>query len=126
MTLKKNKKGITYFFDSICYYITVFVLNTTEHILHFIRIVLSKTGFVLSVKALVLRFGPKLNSISMILREGFQKKANYPHFVDKRLTPPPLSTSAEVNNIHTKELFHPLSGIPLHPLLALIHFYQNL
>ena len=40
------------------------------------------------------------------IREGFktkQKKVNYPHFVDKRITPPPLSTSAEVNNIHSKE-----------------------
>ena len=40
----------------------------------------------------------------MHLRERFNKKtANYPHFVDKHFTPPPLSTSAEVNNIHTKE-----------------------
>ena len=58
------------------------------------------------------------------LREGFQKKtANYPYFVDKRLTPPPLSTSAKVNNIHTKEFFYPHSGTPP---LALIHIYQNL
>ena len=43
------------------------------------------------------------------LGKGSKKKtANYPHFVDKRLTPfPPLSTSAEVNNIHTKEFFYP-------------------
>ena len=32
-----------------------------------------------------------------------KKTANYPLFVDKRFTPPPLSTSAGVNNNHTKE-----------------------
>ena len=37
-----------------------------------------------------------------------KKTVNYPHFVDKRLTPlPPLSTSAKVNNFHTKEFFYP-------------------
>ena len=39
------------------------------------------------------------------------------------LPPPPLSTSAKVNNIHTKEFFYPHS---VTPPLALIHFYQNL
>ena len=36
---------------------------------------------------------------------------------------PPLSTSAGVNNIHTKEFFYPLLLTP--PPLALIHFYQH-
>ena len=60
-----------------------------------------------------------------MVREGLKKKpANYPHFVDKRLTPPPLSMSAEVNNIDTKEFFYPHLGTS--PLsLALIHVYQN-
>ena len=47
---------------------------------------------------------------SKSIREEFKKKANYPHFVDKRFTPPPLSTSAEVNNIHTKD-FHQLGPL---------------
>ena len=53
-----------------------------------------------------------------------KKTANYPDFVDKRLTPPPFSTLAEVNNIHPKEFFIPIS-LPPPPLpSALIHFYQ--
>ena len=68
--------------------------------------------------------GSNFRPISHQVREGFNNKKteNYPHFVDKRLTPPPLSTSAKVNNIHTKEFFDPHSGT--HPL-ALIHFFQN-
>ena len=61
-----------------------------------------------------------------MVREGFknkQKTANYPHFVDKRQNPPPLSTLAKANNIHTKEFF--LIHIRAPPPLALIHFHQN-
>ena len=47
-------------------------------------------------------------------REGLRKKANYQHFVDKRLTPP-LSTSAE--GIFLSTLVDP-------PPSALIHWYQ--
>ena len=55
------------------------------------------------------------------LGKGSKKKpANYPHFVDKRLTPPPLSTSAEVNNIHTKEFCYPHSVTPPLPLSTFI------
>ena len=32
--------------------------------------------------------------------------------MDKRLTPPPLSTSARVNNIHTKQFFLSTFGDP--------------
>ena len=45
------------------------------------------------------------NKLHVCTKGRVEKKANYPHFVDKYLTPPPLSTSAEVNNIHNKECF---------------------
>ena len=44
------------------------------------------------------------------LGKGAKKTANYPLFVDKRLTPPPSSTSAKVNNIHNKEFLAALSS----------------
>ena len=56
---------------------------------------------------------PDLSAIKELARPSFTTKknmANYPHFVDKRITPP-LFTSAEVSNIHTKEL--PFSRFPL-------------
>ena len=59
----------------------------------------------------VIRFCEKMTILYLKYYDGAKgrvqqkKKANYPHFVDKHLTPPPLSMSAEVNNIHTKEFF---------------------
>ena len=47
-------------------------------------------------RSVIYPFPPNLQNI---LREGFQKKTA------KRLTPPPLSTSTKVNNIHAKEFF---------------------
>ena len=52
-----------------------------------------------------------------------KKRQKYPHFVDKRLTPPPLSTSAKVNNIHTKEFVYPHLGP--HPPSPLSTFIKN-
>ena len=43
----------------------------------------------------------------MGVTKGFKKNGKLSTFVDKRLTPPPLSTLVEVNNIHNKEFFHP-------------------
>ena len=49
--------------------------------------------------------------------------ANYPRFVDKRITPTPLSTLSEVNNIHNKEFCY-AHLLALLPLSALIHVYR--
>ena len=61
---------------------------------------------------------------SYLLRGGFQKKTRQIfHFLwISVFPPPPLSTSAGVNNIHTKEFFYPHLLTP--PPLALIHFYR--
>ena len=57
------------------------------------------------------------------LREGFQKKRQIIHILwISVLLPPPLSTWAKVNNIHTKEFFYPHFLIP--PPSALIHVYR--
>ena len=58
------------------------------------------------------------------LREGFQNKnRQIIHILWISVLPPlPLSTSAEVNNIHTKEFF--LSTFADPPPSALIHFYR--
>ena len=56
------------------------------------------------------------------LGKGLNKTANYPHYLDKRLTPSPLSTSVKVINIHNKNFLSTFADPPTPS--ALIHIYR--
>ena len=59
---------------------------------------------------------------SLHLREGFQKKRQIIHILwIGVLPPPPLSTLAKVNNIHTKEFSSTFDDLPPRPLSTFIH-----
>ena len=59
----------------------------------------------------------KVSFSSQLIREGLKKHGFYPHFVDKRFTPPPLSTSADFVIILQNIKYYPHRRTP--PLCTL-------